>query len=409
MTRTDMANLLFLSHRLPYPPNKGDKVRSYHVLRHLAARHRVMLGTFVDHPDDEQHVPTVRAMCADLHVARLHPTLARLRATRGLLTREPLSLAYYRDRHLGDWVRQLSRGAAIDGLLVFSAPMLQYCADYTGPLVVDFADVESEKWSEYGRTRGWPMSWIYRREGRTLRGVERQAAARARWSVFATDIEAALFRRIAPEATTRIEVLGNGVDAEYFAPCADRPSPYDEGELPLVFIGTMDYWPNVDAVMWLVQEMLPRLRQRWPALRLTIVGRNPAPAVQRLAGDAVRITGTVPDVRPYVQHARAVAAPVRLARGIQNKVLEAMAMGRPVVATSRCVQAIDAQVNEHLLAADNADAFVRELGDLLDFPARAEHIGQAARERVVARYGWTARLRGLDRYFPIDMTAGVPA
>ena len=148
--------------------------------------------------------------------------------------------------------------------------------------------------------------------------------------------------------------------------------------------------------------MLPSLQRRWPGLRLYVVGRNPTPAVLRLASDTVRITGTVPDVRPFVQHARAVVAPVRLARGIQNKVLEAMAMGRPVVATQRCVQAIDAQVDEHLLAADDAAGFVRELSGLLESPTRAARIGKAARERIVARYGWGPRLSGLDRYFPVN-------
>lgn len=405
MSGAAMANVLFLSHRLPYPPNKGDKTRSYHVLKHLVARHRVLLGTFVDDPADEQYLPAVRAMCSDMHVSRLRPAAATLRSARGLLTREPLSLAYYRDRPLGDWVRQLRRSGGIDALLVFSSSMLPYSRDFDAPLVIDFADVESEKWSEYGRTRAWPLSWVYRREGRMLRNTEREGAARARWSLFATEAEASLFRSLAPESADRVEVLANGVDADYFAPSAERPSPYTDNEIPFVFIGTMDYWPNVDAVKWLVQDMLPRLRRRWPALRLTIVGRNPTPAVLRLAGDGVRVTGTVPDVRPYVQHARAVVAPVRLARGIQNKVLEAMAMGRPVVATMRCVQAIDAEVDEHLLAADDADDFVRALDGLLDSPSRAERIGGAARERIVARYGWPERLRTLERCFPVRGTA----
>ena len=397
-----MANVLFLSHRLPYPPNKGDKVRSYHVLKHLVARHRVTLGTFMDDPADEQYLPEVRAMCADLHVSRLRPVQAMARSTRALVTREALSLAYYRDRPLSDWVRQLRGSGHIDALLVFSSSMLPYSREFSAPMVVDFADVESEKWAEYGRTRAWPMSWVYRREGRMLRATEREGAARSRWSLFATEAEAALFRRIAPESADRVEVMGNGVDSAYFAPCEDRPSPYADDEIPFVFIGTMDYWPNIDAVKWFVKDMLPSLQRRWPGLRLYVVGRNPTPAVLRLASDTVRITGTVPDVRPFVQHARAVVAPVRLARGIQNKVLEAMAMGRPVVATQRCVQAIDAQVDEHLLAADDAAGFVRELSGLLESPTRAARIGKAARERIVARYGWGPRLSGLDRYFPVN-------
>ena len=274
-------------------------------------------------------------------------------------------------------------------------------------MVVDFADVESEKWAEYGRGRRGPMAWVYRREGPLLRSTERQGAAKAICSLFATEIEAQLFRRLAPESAHKVAVLGNGVDASYFAPDAKRVSPFDSNELPVVFVGTMDYWPNVDAVRWLVAEMLPRLRQRWPALRLHVVGRNPTSAIRCLASDAVRVTGTVDDVRPYLQHARAVVAPVRLARGLQTKVLEAMAMGRPVLATLRCAQAIDAKVEEHLLVADHADAFVRALDALLAAPARAEAIGRAARAQMLARYSWTSRMAEFERHFPVQAAAAV--
>ena len=402
-----MANVLFLAHRLPYPPNKGDKVRSYHLLKHLAERHRVSLGTFVDDPADEQHVPRVRAMCADVHVSRLRPWLARIRSARGLLTREPLSVAYYRDAGMHEWAGQLWSSHAIDAVLVFSSSMLQYAQRFSAPTVVDFADVESEKWAEYGRSRRGAMAWVYRREGPLLRTVERQGAAQASCSLFATETEAQLFRELAPESAHKVEVLGNGVDAAYFAPLATRTSPFAADEVPVVFVGTMDYWPNVDAVCWLVAEMLPKLRRRWPALRLHVVGRNPTPAILRLASDAVSITGTVGDVRPYLQHARAVVAPVRLARGIQNKVLEAMAMGRPVLATLRCAQAIDAKVGEHLLVADDADAFVRGLDALLASPASAEAIGSAARAQVLAKYSWASRMAGLERHFPAHPQAAM--
>ncbi len=391
-----------LAHRLPYPPNKGDKIHTYQVLKRLASRHRVLLGTFVDDPDDEQHLPTVRALCAELKTVRLDRGTARLRALKGLASRQPLTVAFYDDAELRHWVNEVRDQGRADALLVYSSSMLQYAAGFGLPMAIDFADVDSAKWADYGVRRSWPMSWVYRREAKLLLQVEREGAARARWSLFATDKEAQLFAGLAPESAARAGVLGNGVDADYFAPDPARPSPYAPGETALVFMGAMDYWPNVDAVTWFAQEALPALRQRWPALRFHIVGRSPAPAVQALAGPAVSVTGTVPDVRPYVQHAAAVVAPLRLARGIQNKVLEAMAMARPVVAATSCVAAMDVVAGEHVLAAAEAADYVRAVDDLLAAPERAAAIGRAARERVLAAYGWQARLAGLDAFLGLE-------
>ena len=402
-----MANILFLAHRLPYPPNKGDKIHTYQLLKSLSSRHKVLLGTFVDDPDDEQHVATVRAMCADLHISRLNPRAAKLRALAGLANGEPLTVRFYRDAALRAWVQSVRDQGRADAMLVYSSSMLQYARGFKLPMAIDFADVDSAKWADYGTRHPWPMSWVYRREARQLLKVERAGAARARWSLFATEKEAALFAGLAPESAARAGVLGNGVDAEYFAPDASRPSPYADGEIPLVFMGAMDYWPNVDAVTWFAREALPRLRERWPALRFHIVGRSPAPAVSALAGAAVSVTGTVPDVRPYVQHAAVVVAPLRLARGIQNKVLEAMAMARPVVAASSCVNAMDVTQGEHLLSATEAADYVDAVSALLQAPQRAAAIGQAGRERVLAVYGWGARLSGLDSFLGVEAAAGV--
>jgi sugar transferase (PEP-CTERM/EpsH1 system associated) len=242
------------------------------------------------------------------------------------------------------------------------------------------------------------MSWLYRREGRLLLAHEQALASRARASFFVTDKECALFEQLAPRCRGLPRTLGNGVDADFFAPDARRASPFGDGELPLVFTGAMDYWPNVDAVRWFTAEMLPALRERWPAVRLNIVGRSPTPAVLALAGNAVTVTGTVPDVRPYLQHAAAVVAPLRLARGVQNKVLEAMAMARPVVAASSCVEAIDAIPGKHVLPAESPDDYIRCLDDLLAGRVDSEQLGAAARDRVLSVYGWEARLRDLDPY-----------
>ena len=404
-----MANLLFLVHRMPYPPNKGDKVRSFHLLQHLAQRHRVFVGTFIDDPDDEVHVPKLRGMCAGLHVTRLHPRRARLASLAGLLTGEALTLPYYRDAGLRHWVDATIEREHIDAAVVFSSSMAQYVEGRTGlPTWVDFVDVDSAKWAQYALQHCWPLSWLYRREGRLLLDCERRVAAGARRSFFATDKEADLFRRLAPECAASVAAMNNGVDTEYFSPLPTRRSPYAAADVPIVFTGAMDYWPNVDAVVWFAQEVLPRLREQRPSLRLFIVGRSPAAAVRDLAGAGVTVTGTVPDVRPYLQHAAVVVAPLRLARGIQNKILEAMAMGRPVVAAGACVEALVAQPGTEIVAAADAQTYVDAIDVLLSEPARAAAIGAAGRQRVLESYTWTAHLAVLDGLLEAPPTSAPP-
>ena len=400
-----MANILYLVHRLPFPPNKGDKVRSYHLLKHLAARHRVFLGTFVDDPDDDAHVETVRRMCADLHISRLRPRAAKLRSLSALFDGRPLSLAYYADRAMRDWVAKTRAEQLIDATVVFSSAMGQYTnqdsSAMDGPVLVDFVDVDSTKWTQYASQHRWPLSWIYAREGACLLAYDRQLASRARMSFFVTDNETALFKRLAPECANSVQAISNGVDADFFSPQPARPSPFASGEVPIVFTGAMDYWPNVDAVTWFVADMLPQLRQADGRIRFYVVGRSPAPAVRALASQGVVVvTGTVPDVRPYLQHAAVVVAPMRVARGVQNKILEAMSMGRPVVAARDCVDAISAVDGEELVAATTALQYVDAVRRLLEHADLADRVGAAGRSCVVDRFSWDAHLSRMDGYLP---------
>ena len=404
-----MGNVLYLVHRLPYPPNKGDKVRSHHLLKHLARQHRVFLGTFIDDPEDEAHVGALRSWCADLHVARIRPLLARLCSLRGLWHGEPMTLAYYRNAGLQAWVDTTCREQDIGAAVIFSSAMMQYVRGYPQLLtLVDFVDVDSAKWSGYAEMRSAPMSWIYRREGRRLLAYERETARRATRSFFVTDQETALFQDVAPEVAGRVETMQNGVDANYFSPSCALPSPYQGNDEILVFTGAMDYFPNVDAVAWFALEVLPGLLLLRPRLKLYIVGRSPLPAVRALAGDRVIVAGTVPDVRPYLMHAAVVVAPLRLARGIQNKVLEALAMARPVVASHACAAAINAQAGRDFLAATSAEEFASRIVQLLDAPERATAMGESGRRQVLAHYSWDANMTALDRYLDVAPTLAVP-
>ena len=399
-----MGKLLYLVHRLPYPPNKGDKVRSYHLLKQLAANHQVFLGTFVDDPDDLVHLPTVRNMCAEMHVVSLNPFSTKLRSLVGLFTGQALTMQYYSDSGMRRWVNQVLAKNRIDAVVVFSSAMGQYI-DATNqlPLLVDFVDVDSAKWSQYAENHRWPLSWLYKREGQRLLSYERQLAMRSKRSFFVTENETALFNRLAPECSGVTQAMSNGVDADFFSPDAGRSSPFGASEfnparVSLVFTGAMDYWPNIDAVTWFVGDILPAIRQNWPQICFYIVGRSPSPAVLALADDGVVVTGTVDDVRPYLQHATVVVAPLRVARGIQNKILEAMAMGRPVVASDACARAMDVQVGEEVIPATTAEDFANAIGALLKTPAKAAAVGQAGRNRVVSNYSWAAHLAGIERY-----------
>ncbi|NTV09500.1 MAG: TIGR03087 family PEP-CTERM/XrtA system glycosyltransferase [Zoogloea sp.] len=396
-----MRNLLLLAHRLPFPPNKGDKLRSYHLLRHLAARHRVFLGTFIDDPADECHVELLQRFCAGMQVMRLDPRSARLRSLTGLLRGKALTLPYYRDAGLAAWVERTVRDEGIDTAVIFSSAMAQYVERLPAlRVLVDFVDVDSAKWGQYAVSRHWPLSsWIYRREARRLLEHERETAARADAAFFVTEAEAALFRRLAPECGSKPETMRNGVDAAYFSPAQASASPYPDGQIPIVFTGAMDYWPNADAASWFAVEVLPELRRRRPQVHFHIVGMRPGYAVQALANQtAVAVTGAVLDVRPYIRHAAVVVAPLRVARGVQNKVLEAMAMARPVVASAACAAGLEAEPGRDFEIAADACQFIDRIDALLGDAARAASLGAAARRQVLARYGWEANLSLIDRH-----------
>lgn len=410
-----MANILYLVHRMPYPPDKGDKVRSYHLLRHLQRRHRVFLGTFIDDPQDEVHLDTLRSLCPDLYVARIDPRWRKLVSARGLLTGEPLSLAFYRHAGLRQWAREVAAQHTLQASVVFSSTMTPYAQDLLPqvPMLVDFVDVDSAKWAEYAHTHSGPMAWIYRREGERLLAHERQAALASQGAFFVTPKEVGLFLERAPECLGRVHAVSNGVDADQFRPDALLARPYAADEQAIVFTGAMDYWPNADAVQWFAGSVLPALREHHPRARLWVVGRNPTAAVRALAGAGVSVTGTVPDVRPYLQHASAVVAPLRLARGIQNKILEAMAMAQPVVTVPACAEAIGAEADQGLWRADSPEGYMSALQAWLNDPALRVSLGERARRFVVQDCSWQAHLGAFDRFIDSASAAlprqGAPA
>jgi sugar transferase (PEP-CTERM/EpsH1 system associated) len=395
-----MATILFLAHRIPYPPNKGDKLRAYQVLNHWTKQHKVLLGCFVDDPEDMQHTDLLRERCAGTYFARLHPRIALMRASHAFLTSDPLSLPYYRDQGLARWVRSVAASEKPNCAFVYSSVMAQYLPDAVPPpprVVVDFVDVDSEKWAEYAARKTFPARHVYRREARQLLRFDRGVARQAHASIFVSEPEAELFRRLAPEVQEKVIAIPNGIDATYFSPENAGTRPDFGGTPVIVFTGRMDYWPNVDAVIWFSDAVLPKLREKFPQSIFCIVGAKPTAAVEALSlRSGIIVTGAVPDTRPYLGHADVVVAPMRIGRGIQNKVLEGMAMARPVIATPQALEGIDASPGKHLLLAEDSDGFLSGIEKLMN-PAFSKGIGAAARQRVLEAYKWANSFEKYDQ------------
>jgi sugar transferase (PEP-CTERM/EpsH1 system associated) len=394
-----MTELLFLAHRIPYPPDKGDKIRSFHLLQHLARRYKVHLGAFIDDARDWSHVEHLRKMCGETCFVTLHATRAKLRSLAALATGEPLTLRYFGSPQLKRWVSQMLAERSIERALVFSSAMAQYLeAVPPGGMrrVLDFVDLDSDKWRQYGERSRGPLRWLYRREAEKLLECERRYAADFDASLFVSEAEARLFTAKAPETSGRVWVVMNGVDTEHFSPQRVYPDPYAASEAALVFTGAMDYWANVDAVVWFAHEVLPLVRSEIPHACFYIVGARPVREVLDLARfPGVRVTGTVPDTRPYLAHARAAVAPLRMARGVQNKVLEAMAMARPVVASPQAVAGISPCAELSEWSADAPAAMARSLVRLLREPPSAAH-GEALRAHVRRHYDWGVNLARVE-------------
>ena len=390
-----MANVLFLAHRIPYPPNKGDKIRSFHLLRHLARKHRLFVGSFVDDADDWQHRGALEDLCAEVYLRPLPKLRATARSARGFLTGEALTLPYYRDSALREWVSATMARAQIRHAVVYSSSMAQYL-DHERyrdcRRVLDIVDVDSEKWRQYSGRHSFPLSWVYEREARTLFAYERDVAARFDAALFVSEAEAALFRRLAPEVAAKVGHYSNGVDTQYFDPALPQATPYGDGGPVVVFTGAMDYWANVDAVSWFADDVLPGLQKQRADLRFYIVGSKPAEAVRALGRrPGVVVTGRVPDVRPFLKYAAVAVAPLRVARGIQNKVLEALAMQCRVVCTPAAAEGLEPGAWMRGRVHDDAAG----LGAAV-IAALAGSAEPAAREYVCRHYSWDRHLAGVD-------------
>lgn len=349
--------LLYLAHRIPYPPNKGEKIRSFHQILYLAKKHEVHLACLIDEQEDWQHIEKLKESCVSVDAVYRGKTAAKCLAIVALLSNRPLSVVSFFSWKLQQRINQRLDAEKFDRVLVSSAAMAEYVKKVQGmPKVIDFIDVDSDKWKLYAEHHSFPLSWVYRIEARRLARYEEEIARAFNHSIFTSEAECALFRQRVSDRP--ISVVSNGVDLSYFIP------PQERATLPsrpmLVFIGAMDYFPNVDAVQYFCVEILPLIREVEPSAEFYIVGRNPSRKVIELRTlPHVIVTGSVPDVRPFLARATVAVAPFRLARGVQNKVLEALAMGLPVVGSSEAFQGIPATIDDGVQIADEPRKFAQ--------------------------------------------------
>jgi sugar transferase (PEP-CTERM/EpsH1 system associated) len=399
-------NILYICHRIPFPPNKGDKIRSFNQIRDLSKRHTVHLACLVDDPADLQHVTALRKYCASVEAVYRGKMAARGLALLALFTGESLSVAAFYSRELKRRIDEKIRSERFDSIFVFCSSMAGYVADISDiPKVIDFVDVDSDKWRLYADFHPFPVSWIYRREADRLAQYEEVVARQFDRSIFVSKKEVDLFQKRVSDRS--ISAIPNGVDLDYFYPRVDDTLSTEPPMI--VFTGAMDYFPNVDAVRYFCAEIFPKVRKVLPDLLFYIVGRNPVSSVRALGSqENVIVTGTVSDVRPYLAKAKVAVAPFRIARGIQNKILEAMAMGLPVIGTSIAFQGIEEKGETGCLSAEDPDAFVRALLLLLqDQPLRSQ-CGRQGRSFVERFYRWQDHGERLESLL-LEATGTYPA
>jgi sugar transferase (PEP-CTERM/EpsH1 system associated) len=396
-------NILFLTHRAPYPPNRGDRIRSYHLLRHLAAQYRVYLGAVVDEPVSDKAIEVLRQLTVERALVPLEGRKRWAWAACSIAMGRSATEGLFRSRELCTHVRSWARAVEFHAVVAFCSSMVQFAAISElqhVPLIVDLVDVDSQKWLDYAAaTRSW-KKWLFRVEAARVRRLECSLPPRAEVITLVSEAEADLYRTFCPNNKTH--AVPNGVDLDYFHPdfSVERPKPNQ-----CIFVGVLDYRPNVDGLVWFCNQVWPLVLAQKPEAEFAIVGKNPAPAVRTLASrPGIRLIGEVPDVRPYLAESRFSVAPLRIARGIQNKVLEAMAMGKPVVASPQALEGLQVKEEDHALSAAGAHSWVQAACRLYEDESLCRRLGRAGREYAMQFHCWEACLEPIARLLRLSST-----
>ncbi|MBU0970835.1 MAG: TIGR03087 family PEP-CTERM/XrtA system glycosyltransferase [Proteobacteria bacterium] len=397
--------ILFLAHRIPYPPNKGDKIRTFNEIKHLSEFFSIELMALADKKSDLGFKTNLEPYCHRVHLFPLNPVCGKLRGMKSLLAGNSISEGYF---FQADFYKKLSERLSTKtyhAVFCFSAPMAAYVFKFYSQqgkrlkkpiLVMDFCDVDSEKWRQYSDRSSFLLRLLYRLEAERVAAFEKKTNQFFDASVFVSQEESRLFIQRSREAK-KVHTIPNGVDHAYFScdtmPLTPDPDPPSK---IILFAGAMDYYANVEGVEWFCKSVFPLIRERVPEALFFIVGNNPHSRVRRLGNlKNVVVTGFVEDIRPYYEKARVCVVPLRIARGVQNKVLEAMSMEKPVVLTSAALCGIPACPGEHLFLADTSKSFAHNVQILLDDRELAVKTGISARKFIKNRFSWKLSMEKL--------------
>jgi sugar transferase (PEP-CTERM/EpsH1 system associated) len=378
-----LPDILFLTHRVPFPPDKGDRIRTYHILRFLARRAQVHLASLADEPVAEEAISGLSPYCSRIAVVRLG-LLRWVRAVGSALRGRTITEGAFASRAFRTVIRSWANETTFSFSLASSSGLAPYLRikelEYV-PALVDLVDVDSQKWLDYAATKSWPKSLLYRMEGRRLRRLEQSLPAWARAVTLVSHAEADLYRRVGGEGP--VHAVTNGVDLEYFRPVPETP------EQGCAFVGALDYHPNIDGACWFCRNVWPAIHRARPLARMYLVGRRPVAAVRRLAEvPGVEVIGQVPDVRPYLARSAVAVVPLRLARGVQNKVLEALALRKATVASPQSLIGLKVKPGVHLLSASSPQQWVEAILRLKSDPALRRQLGWAGRCYVEEHHSW---------------------
>ena len=389
--------ILCICHNTPYPPNKGDKIRPYHIIRHLAKAHEVHVVALSKHATDRQYEPALNEFCASSKVIPLNSMMSKICALLCVLSPFPLTFGFFFSWQLRKEVQRITEETNFDVILAFCSSSAQYVLSSCSPFrVVDFIDIDSEKWRQYARVSNFPKSFIYSLEAHRLRKWEGIIHQRVDLSILTTGVERHRLVDITPDRKNSVQVVPNGIDLAYFK--REQPVSFERA---IVFTGQMDYLPNIDAVVYFYVNILPLVLKKVPDAKFYIVGRNPAPELSAVCREAV-ITGEVEDIREHLHRAKVFVAPLRLAFGVQNKVLEAMASQIPVVATTKVVAGLSAVVGEDILVADAPAPFAEAVIQMLLDDERAGKVAANGYRYVRENHDWQTILADFEKALPLS-------
>jgi polysaccharide biosynthesis protein PslH len=383
--------VLVVCHRFPFPPSRGGKIRPFNIVRHLSEQgHEVTVASLARTHDEAAAGAGIAPHVRDFWVSTVGTLMPTARMVARLPTPGPSSMGYFYSAELAARIRSALDARSFDFILTHCSSVAQYVESRDElPKLLDYGDMDSQKWLEYANHRPWPISWGYWLEGRKMENAERQLASRFDFLTCTTRAELDTLRQMTGEANS--DWFPNGVDAQKYVPATS----YDRDVI--CFVGRMDYYPNQQAVLTFCSTVWPKLHAALPRLKFVVVGAAPPKHIRALGSlPNVTVTGTVDDVRPIVTRAALTIAPLEIARGTQNKILESMAMGVPVVCSGIASRGVDVVAGEHLLTADTSDEYSAAILRLLESPAERERFAQAGRARVLSHHSWSSSMRQLD-------------